>query len=180
MHTDAVTADMCSCQQDFAHWYVTHGNKIRDYILSQTHDPALAEDCTSQTFLRAFTQRSSFRCRGRGVSPWLFTIARNIVHDVHKSAWYRREAATTSLVDEPDAGASPEQQVQLQELLTQLRACIVALPEDQARCVELRFLDELSVPETAKAMRRPEGAVRALQYRAIGRLRTMLVAGRTR
>jgi RNA polymerase sigma-70 factor (ECF subfamily) len=173
MQTDTVTADMCSCERDFADWYMAHGTKIRDYILSQTHDLPLAEDCTSQTFLRAFTQRHSFQCRGRGVSPWLFTIARNIVHDVHKSAWYRRETTTEFLADEPDVSASPEQQVQLQEMLRQLRTCLVALPADQARCITLRFLDELSVPETARAMQRPEGAVRALQHRAIRRLRTM-------
>jgi RNA polymerase sigma-70 factor (ECF subfamily) len=45
------------------------------------------------------------------------------------------------------------------------------LPEDQRRVVVLRFVEQKSIREIAQELRRSEGAVKQLQFRALERLR---------
>lgn len=56
----------------------------------------------------------------------------------------------------------------------ELLRCVRQLNPDQRECIRLRFLQGLSVTETAVAMQRNEGAVKALQHRAIRRLAQLL------
>jgi len=54
--------------------------------------------------------------------------------------------------------------------------CVRRLGDDQRECIALRFLQGLSVAETATIMGRNEGAVKALQHRAVRRLATLMPA----
>jgi RNA polymerase sigma-70 factor (ECF subfamily) len=59
----------------------------------------------------------------------------------------------------------------------ELRIAIAKLNPDQQECIQMRFLQGLSVAETAERMQRNEGAVKALQHRAVRRLATLLPDG---
>ena len=59
----------------------------------------------------------------------------------------------------------------------ELLRCVRKLNADQQECISLRFLQGLSVAETAKIMDRNEGAVKALQHRAVRRLAQLLPGG---
>lgn len=160
---------------DTAEWYLEHAEVIRRYIIAWTRDPVLADDVTSQTFLRAIARRDSFRCRGDGVRPWLVTIARNIVRDQRKSGWHRHETVTRTVSDRLDNNPTPERILIRVEERSILERCLQQLSPDQERCVRLRFLEDLSVSETAQAMDRDPAAVRSLQLRALRALRGMVV-----
>lgn len=170
----------CSCKSDFTEWYRDFEPAIRRYVFARTHDLEYAADCTNQTFLHAFAQRSSFRCSGHGVRPWLFAIARNIVRDYHRSRRKRQEAVIDRVPDSDSTviEPSPEEQFLHQELILAINELIDNLPNNQANCIRLRYLNEKSVAETARMMNRAEGAIRALQYRALRSLREMVVATR--
>ena len=65
------------------------------------------------------------------------------------------------------------------EVLTRLRderlvAAIKGLGPDQAECITLRFLQGLSLADTAKVLGKSEGAVKQLQLRATRALRKEL------
>lgn len=164
----------CNCRLGVDEWYREFAPALRRYTLTSTGDLDAAEDCTHETFVRALAHQHRFECRGHGVRPWLFTIARNVALDYH-----RGRCVETLIADPPeqvDIAAAPEERITQWERAAAVRALIGLLPTDQARCVALRFFDEFSVHETAQAMRRRDGAVRALQYRAVQNLRP-LVAG---
>ena len=59
----------------------------------------------------------------------------------------------------------------------ELLRCVAKLNPDQQECITLRFLQGLSVAETAQIMDRNEGAVKALQHRAVRRLGQLLPEG---
>ena len=59
----------------------------------------------------------------------------------------------------------------------ELMACVAQLGDEQRECIALRFLQGLSVAETAAAMGKKDGAVKALQHRAVKRLATLLPEG---
>lgn len=163
-------ADTCSCTYGSGEWYRRYAPMIRQFILSRTHDSVAADDCTSETFLRAHQNAGMFHCGGQGVRPWLVTIARNIARDYRKRAYVRLESLTDVTEDWRELADSPEQVLLAREARAELSAWVSHLPPDQATCVQLRFFEELSVRETARVMRRADTAVRALQHRAVRNL----------
>lgn len=169
-HSTIAHPATCSCLAPVHEWYTTYAGMMRRYLLVRVRDPLAADECLSDTFLRAIAHREKFRCGGDGVRPWLFTIARNIAHDYVKKAWRRRETPIDDLPDGHDAAPSPEETVVTSELRDALSLCIEQLSTDQRLCVQLRFFAGLSVEQTAELMDRDRGAVRALQLRAVRKL----------
>jgi RNA polymerase sigma-70 factor (ECF subfamily) len=163
----------------FGALYDRYIDLIYRYIYYRVGDRTLAEDLTSETFVRALRRISTFSWQGRDIGAWLVTIARNLVADHYKSARVRLEMPTADLLgagaDRPAAG--PEGEVLDSMNNAALLDSVRQLGGDQQECVVLRFLEGLSVHETALAMGRKEGAVKALQYRAIRSLARLLPAG---
>lgn len=140
------------------------------FIYYRVNDRALAEDFTSETFLRALRRIGSISYQGRDIGAWFVTIARNIVLDHHKSARNRLETTTAETIETRDHERSTEAAVL--ELLQseQLMAAVRQLGAEQRECIMLRFLQGLSVSETAAAMGKNDGAIKALQHRAVRKL----------
>lgn len=166
----------------FAELYHRYTDTVYRYVYFRLADREAAEDLTSETFLRALRRISSVRYQGRDVGAWLVTIARNLVLDHVKSGRYRKEIATAepsdtapvaALTAGPQA-AGPEQRALAAATRDELLRCLAQLGDDQRECVVLRFVQGLSVTETAELMGRNTGAIKALQHRAIRKLAQLL------
>ncbi len=147
------------------------------FVLFRTGDRTLAEDITQETFVRALRRISSVSYQGRDIGAWFVTIARNLIFDHVKSSRYRLEQTTGEMVDHSPTTSGPEQQVLDGATHEELLRCVHKLNADQQECIQLRFLQGLSVAETARIMDRNEGAVKALQHRAVRRLAQLLPEG---
>jgi len=158
----------------FAQLYDKYVEVVFRYVLFRVGDRELAEDVTSETFLRALRKIATVTYQGRDVGAWFVTIARNLVLDHVKSSRYRLEVATAEVDDSRPVEIGPEQQVLAGATRDALLACVGQLGDDQRECIVLRFLQGLSVAETAAVMDRNEGAVKALQHRAVRRLAQLL------
>jgi RNA polymerase sigma-70 factor (ECF subfamily) len=147
------------------------------YVLYRVGDQTLAEDLVSETFLRALRRIGSFTWQGRDIGAWFVTIARNLILDHAKSSRTRLEFPTADILAAADTpGATgPEESVLAGLGRRALLDAVRALAPDQQECVVLRFLEGLSVRETALAMGKKEGAVRALQLRAVRTLARRLL-----
>jgi len=141
----------------------------------------LAEDITSDTFLRAFKRIGSFAWQGRDLGAWLVTIARNLVADHFKSGRYRLEVTVGDMLDADKEDHGPESRPESAVLdhITNvaLLTAIKELNPEQQECIVLRFLQGFSVTETAQTMGKNEGAIKALQYRAVRALARLLPEG---
>ena len=142
-----------------------------------------ADDVTSEVFLAAFRGIGRFQGDGVAFRSWLFTIAHHKGVDVH-----RRPASREVLVDAVGAGtghqldaerdrARSAEEVAMEQIagdraLRQLGS----LTDDQRAVLLLRVVADLSLAETAEVLRKPVGAVKALQHRALARLRADLGA----
>ncbi|AOS61307.1 sigma-70 family RNA polymerase sigma factor [Actinoalloteichus hymeniacidonis] len=161
----------------FAALYRRYAGLVHRYTLHRTGDHGLAEDLTSETFLRALRRIGTLRYQGRDPGAWLVTIARNLVFDHLKSSRHRLEVPTedpnTRLLSQHWA-LDPEQQVIARLTLIEVTGQLGRLVADQQECLRLRFLQGLSVAETAHRLGRNEAAVRALQQRAVRRLAGLL------
>jgi RNA polymerase sigma-70 factor, ECF subfamily len=158
----------------FGKLYDRYVDQVFRFIFYRVNDRALAEDFTSETFLRALRRISTINYQGRDIGAWFMTIARNIVFDHTKSARFRLEMTTGELVETGDAVASPEAAVLAHLTNTRLLSAVNELGEEQRECIVLRFLHGLSVAETAAVMGKNDGAIKALQHRAVKRLASML------
>ena len=161
----------------FGRLYDEYAQIVYRYVLFRVSDHCLAEDITSETFLRAMRRIASVSYQGRDVAAWFITIAKNLILDHIKSSRNRFEVPTSDLADTTPASrstAGPEQHVLADATNHELLSCVRRLNPDQRECIRLRFLQGLSVTETAAAMCRNEGAIKALQHRAIRRLAQLL------
>ena len=183
---ELVTAAQEGDSAAFGLLYDRYVDVVYRYVLFRMGDRDLAEDVTSETFLRALRRITSVSYQGRDVGAWFVTIARNLILDHVKSSRFRLEVVTDE-VTEPGAApvsgigaqaqAGPEQEAISRATRTELLRCVAKLGEDQRECIVLRFMQGLSVAETAAIMNRNEGAIKALQHRAVRRLAQLLPSG---
>jgi hypothetical protein len=111
------------------------------------------------------------------MSAWFISIARNLIFDHVKSSQYRLEVTTSEIIELPSSTGGPEQEVLDSATHNELLRCVRKLKRDQQECIRLRFLQGLSVAETAEIMDRNEGVVKVLQHRALRRLGQLLPEG---
>jgi RNA polymerase sigma-70 factor (ECF subfamily) len=161
--------------------YDRYVDTVFRFIYFRVGNRQLAEDLTSDTFLRALKRIGSFTWQGRDLGAWLVTIARNLVADHFKSGRYRLEVTTGDVLDadREDRGpeGSPESAVVDHITNVALLTAVKQLNPEQQECIVLRFLQGFSVAETAQAMGKNEGAIKALQYRAVRALARLLPDG---
>ncbi|HEX5596795.1 MAG TPA: ECF subfamily RNA polymerase sigma factor, BldN family [Micromonosporaceae bacterium] len=161
--------------------YDRYVDTVFRFVYFRVGNRQLAEDLTSETFLRALRRIGSFTWQGRDIGAWLVTIARNLVADHFKSGRYRLEVSTSDLLDadREDRGPEGSPEAAVVEHITNvtLLTAVKKLNPEQQECIVLRFLQGFSVAETAKAMGKNEGAIKALQYRAVRALARLLPEG---
>lgn len=148
--------------------------RIYSYIYHRVGQAELAEDLTGQVFIRMLEAIRSGQGWRTSFSGWLYRIAHNLVIDFYR----RRSRASFVDIDEapPIAVTEEEPFRKVQATLDRedLRAALNQLTEEQAQVITLRFLEDLSIAEVAAIMGKNEGAIKALQYRAILALRRIM------
>lgn len=145
---------------------------IFDYVARRVGNRSDAEDLTMQVFARGLKAVGSYEERGHSVKAWLFRIAHNSVVD-----YFRAQRQTVDLEDAHELadGSDVEALVSAREELSGLYKEIASLPAAQSEVLVLRFIEDLSVAETATALDKKEVTVRALQFKGIRNLRLRLV-----
>lgn len=150
--------------------YDAHVLGIYRFIYARVGNHPDAEDLTAQVFVRAVELLDLKRDPGQ-IAAWLYRVAQNATADYWR-AFYRLPLVGTDHVapgwepadvserqaSEPDSGAA-----------ARVDGLMRRLPEHYRRVLQLRFLERLSVAETAHAMGISNGNARVLQYRALRR-----------
>jgi RNA polymerase sigma-70 factor, ECF subfamily len=157
----------------YDHYHVS----VYRFVYYRVGSVALAEDLTSETFFRALRSMASFRWQGKDFGAWLMTIARNLTTDHFKAGRTRLEYATEDMSphDEPTEG--PETSVLASLTNRALLTALTQLPQEQQECLVMRFLQGLSISETATVLGRSDGAVKQLQLRGVRNLAKLLPDG---
>ena len=101
--------------------------------------------------------------------------------DRHLPGRYRLEIVKPDVLgtDSPETDPTTSPETAALEKLTNatLLTAVKKLNPDQQECIVLRFLQGFTVAETARTMGKNEGAVQALQYRAVRTLARLLPDG---
>lgn len=143
-----------------------------------------AMDVAQDTLLRLMRSLDRFDT-ARPLTPWVTSIARNLVVDLVRRKKVRRADSLESLLAEdrievPDGGGSPEAHAERRELGRRLALAVRDLPPAFREVVVLRDYQDLSYEEIAGVLGVPRGTVMSRLHRARSLLRATLAPGATR
>lgn len=158
----------------FGDIYDALADRVYSFVRARIGDHHEAEDVTETVFLKAFEAISTYDRRGLPFGAWLFRIARNATVDALRKRGRTPdpEEDIEPLLD-PDPVRVDDEVAALVDGESVLR-CVRELTEDQAAVVACRFYWDMDIRETARTLGRTEGAVKALQHRALRNLARML------
>ena len=150
----------------FAELYENNFDRVYAFIARRVGNREEAEDLTSEVFHQALVNLERFEWRGVPFIAWLLRMAANAIvdrwqHVAKEHVDPRRDAADERSIDE----------IEQRAMLFQL---VDSLPVDQRRVIIQRFVEQQSIREIAAGLRRSEGAVKQLQFRALENLRARI------
>ncbi len=157
--------------------YDHYQGSVYRFLFYRTRSSQLAEDLTSETFFRALRSMSNFRWQGKDFGAWLMTIARNLATDHFKAGRTRLEQTTEDMGVHDDTTEGPEASVLAGLTNEILLVALKSLPDEQRDCLIMRFLQGMSIAETAAVMGRSDGAIKQLQLRGVRNLAKLMPEG---
>lgn len=145
--------------------------RIYRYIYCYLGRVDAAEDLTANVFTRLLSAVRNGNSPRSNLSAWLYRVAHNLVVD----SFRRKPTEDVELGEwldsgEPDLTHTVEQKLQLERVRVALRQ----LTEIQQQVIVLKFLEGMDSREAAAILGKSEGAVDALQHRALLALRKVL------
>lgn len=157
-------------QSAFGELYDLFAAKIYRFISYKLPTREMAEDVLQETFMKAWQALPKLNPEKLYFSAWLYTIARNLINDQYRAV--KRRPTPDSLDNYYDLATDDDPAENTDEILNKekLRKILSELPAGYKQVLELRFLQEFSVEETAKVMGKTVVAVRVMQHRAIKKL----------
>ncbi|MGO8787488.1 MAG: RNA polymerase sigma factor [Terriglobia bacterium] len=185
------TMDMAASQgrtegiaaEEFDHIVRSHQRRVFRVLFSLVRDRDLADNLTQDCFLHAYEKRATFRGEA-SVETWLLRIAVNLARDHARNrrlAFWRnilqpapRPDAGDTEFDLPDPGPSAEQALLAREQLAVAESVLKRISPQQRLAFSLRFFEEMTLEEIAKAMQLEVGTVKSHLFRAVSAVRNEL------
>lgn len=159
----------------FSKIYDQNIEKIYRFIFLKVNSQEIAQDLTSETFLRAFEtfKEKAENQEIKNPRAFLYKIAKNLIIDYYrqKDKFQVISAENTVLIDprqnlEEDFAKNSE--------FEKVRTALSQLEEDYQNVLIWYYLEEIPVKEIAKMLDRTESATRVLIHRALNSLREKL------
>jgi RNA polymerase sigma-70 factor (ECF subfamily) len=152
--------------------YECYKQRVLRYLFYRLGDVYLAEDLTTEVFIRVIHGLPRFRWQDVPVQAWIFQIARNLATDQLR----KRKMRVQVHLDESLADRTEAPDIAAERSLTNdhLQAALQELTDDQRDVIVLRFIEGISVAEVAQALNKTESAVKNLQIRGLKALYRLL------
>ena len=155
----------------FALLYRRHYDAVFKYCVHRLFDMHLAEDVTSQVFLKVVEKFHDFKGDERQFRNWLYTIATNFVNNqMRKSA--RRKTALSIFQEQSNITNSRSEDSSTK--LAVLKQAMLTLKPRYQTIITLRFFENLKLTEIAEVLGSSPGTVRSQLARALAKLRNKM------
>lgn len=160
----------------WAEVYARHAQQVYAYIYYRLGDQHTAEDLAADVFVKALAGINRYSYRGTPLLAWLYRIAHNVTVDYRKAAARR---ARHNVAEMPEQIEERTNAIQAFDDASDMMSAIRTLTDEQQQVVILRFYAGMSNAEVSGVIGKPEGAVKALQSRALRSLRRALTGAHT-
>lgn len=167
-------------EQAFASLYDEFADRIYKFISFKTSDPEHAEDLLQEVFVKAWHGCKKLELKDLNFSAWLYTVASNTVNDHFRKVYRRPQTVSLDPIFDTAADNDTSDLVNSSLDAVLLHKALSELPINYKQVLELRFIQELSVEETAKVLKKNSVSVRVLQHRAMKKLERIFKHHETR
>ncbi len=175
-HIDRLVAkSIAGDARAFGKLYDEFAERVYAFVRGRVGSTEDAEDVTAAVFLKAWEAIGGYDDRGLPFGAWIFRIARNAVIDSYRRTSRNSDCAPVGDAPEMADGSMPVDEsvfirVRVEETLTAMEL----LTEEQRSVLMLRFVWGFDLKDSAQALGKSEGAVKALQHRAVRSLARLL------
>jgi len=159
---------MRDSQRKYAKIYDRYVKKIYRFIFLKVNSPEVAEDLTSEVFLRGWESFKSGE-KIENIQAFLYQIARNLVTDFYREKG--RAQVISAEWEMIDLRKTPEEKALLSSDLKIVREALDRIPDSQREVIILRYVNDLSIKEIAQILDKSEEAVRVSLHRALQALK---------
>ena len=159
-------------QSALAETYDRYNNGIYNYALRLLGDPSLAEECAAETFSRLLHALRDGGGPTDNLRAYLYRSAHNWITDHYRRVPPLPLDPDSNLV-QPDSDTG--ELAELNIVQGRVRAAVRLLTPEQQQVIALRFVEGWDLDEIAISLKKPVGAIKALQHRAIASLQKMLL-----
>lgn len=149
--------------------YEEYSDKIYHYILGKVSNPVVAEDLTSQVFLKFVEKADTYNEDIASIGTWIYTIARNSVID-----YYRTNKISSELDEKIEEGTNIEDEIIEKEDLEKLAQALMQLEKRERDLIIFRYYDGKHLKEIAQDMSLSYSMVKLLHKRALDKLKELL------
>ena len=160
-------------QTAFASLYEQYSPLVYRFLRRRLDGPdEIVEDLTEDVFVKVYEKLDRYVERGLPFTAWLYRIAHNHLVDYLRSLPRMTASSLDAVAEVPERAATAAFSRVLDR--QSLEPALARLTPEQRQTIELRFLEGMSVAETAATMGRSDEAVKKLQARALANLRRHL------
>lgn len=170
LEKELLQALLCFDQKALEQVYDLYSPELYRYATRFIGDPCVAEECVAETFSRFLKAIHARRGPKDFLKAYLYRIAHNWISD-----YYRRAPDLVELEEAHRSdGLSPEWEAHLRIRRARMRKAIQQLTPDQQQVIVYKYLQDFENEEISKMLRKPVGAVKSLQHRALASLKRIL------
>lgn len=164
---------MRNYKKTYSDIYDKYVDKIYRFVVLKVKSQEIAEDLTSEVFLRGWEAFKEKKDKIENVQAFLYQIARNLIVDHYRG---NAKAQLVSVEYAPiiDESQDLEEKSLIQSDLGQVKIGLANIKEDYREVIIWYYLDELRVPEISKILNKSEPTVRVLIHRALKSLKNEL------
>ena len=157
-------------QEAFSQIYDKYINKIYRFVFLKVNSNEVAQDLSSETFLRGWRVFKENKKKIENPQAFLYRIARNLVVDHYRSKG-RTDIVSADSVPMIDPRVDLEKKSFLDSDLNGIKLALNNIRNDYQEVIIWRYVDDLSISEIAEILDKSEGAVRVTIHRALNALR---------
>jgi len=164
---------MSNPKKKFSKIYDRYIERIYRFISLKVSSVEIAEDLTSETFLRGWKVFKDDQKTIENPQAFLYRIARNLVVDFYRDK-NKTQIVSTEYVQIEDPRPNLEEKAKLGSDMKMIQQALSSLKENYQNVIIWRYLDDLPVGEVAKLMGKSEETTRVTLHRALKALRNRL------
>ena len=167
--------------QAFGLLYDEYYDKIYYYVLLRTAKIDVAQDVTSEVFLKAMKNIKRFKWQGIPFNYWLLRIANHEIANHYRENGHgmlviEKVSQTIKLQHDPPETEleGVEEELQKCKAFLAIHEMLPRLPLKYQEVIVLRFFEDKKLNEIKAILGKSEGTVKTLLYRGLAKLKTLM------
>jgi RNA polymerase sigma-70 factor (ECF subfamily) len=164
--------------QAFDGLYLLYADRVFRFLAARLGNTEAAEEVTAQVFLRLIEKIEQYQMAPKDnaaiFTAWLYRLAYNKMVDVLRRQKHHHHVSI-QVAEAMPHGQPMHEAVEERLEFQQVMEKVQLLNDQQRQVILLRFVEGLSIAETAQIMDKSEGAIKALQHRSLESLRRFLL-----